>query len=157
MRNLFAFAAGVQKTLYWQLLDLRTNRDNMMTLMYGKIGLLGYENGALKKRYPTAEVFQHIARVLVGVRKVRRVDVPGKPSVFLFEVDRGSRGPALVVWERRDEFTGEDSPPVPFDCAWGAEKASAVDVFGQTLPLRITDGRLHLEISLTPVFLEAKR
>jgi hypothetical protein len=28
MRNLFAFAAGVQKTLYWQLLDIRTNRHD---------------------------------------------------------------------------------------------------------------------------------
>jgi hypothetical protein len=31
MRNLFALAAGVQKTLYWQLLDNRAHRDNMMT------------------------------------------------------------------------------------------------------------------------------
>ena len=44
MRNLFAFAAGVQKTLYWQLRDNRANRDNMMTLIWGKRLLA--ENGA---------------------------------------------------------------------------------------------------------------
>jgi hypothetical protein len=157
MRNLFAFAAGVQKTLYWQLLDIRTNRDNMMTLMYGKIGLLGYENGALRKRYPTADVFERMAKALAGVRAVKRIDVPEKPSIFLFEVDRGQRGPVSVVWERRDEFTGEDSPAVPFDCAWTAEKATAVDALGQTVPVRVAGGRLHLEISLTPVFLEPVR
>ena len=80
MRNLFAFAAGVQKTLYWQLLDLRTNRDNMI-----------------------------------------------------------------------------DSPAVPFDCAWAEKKAIAVDALGQTVPVHIAGGRLHLEISLTPVFLEPVR
>jgi hypothetical protein len=155
MRNLFAFAAGVQKTLYWQLLDLRTNRDNMMTLMYGKIGLLGYENGALRKRYSTADAFQRMAKALAGVRKVKRIDVPEKPSIFLFEVDRGQRGPVFVVWDRRDEFTGEDSPAVPFDCAWSAKHATVVDALGQTVPVQVGGGRLRLEISLTPVFLEA--
>jgi hypothetical protein len=157
MRNLFAFAAGVQKTLYWQLLDIRGNRDNMMTLMYGKIGLLGYEDEALKKRFPTAVAFQRMAKALEGVREVKRVDVPGKPSIFLFEVDRGARGPVFVAWERRDEFTGENSPPVPFDCAWNAEKATAVDALGQTVPVGIAGKRLRLEVSLTPVFIEVVR
>jgi len=154
MRNLFAFAAGVQKTLYWQLLDNRTNRDNMMTLMYGKIGLLGYENGALRKRYPTADAFQRLAKALASVRAVKRREVSGRPSIFLFEVNRGPRGPVSVVWERRDEFTGEDLPAVPFDCSWTAEKATATDALGQTVPVQVAGGRLHLEISLTPVFLE---
>jgi hypothetical protein len=154
MRNLFAFAAGAQKTLYWQLLDIRTNRDNMMTLMYGKIGLLGYENGELRKRYPTADAFQMMAKSLAGVREVKRIDVPGKPSIFLFRVDRGSRGPVLVVWERRDEFTGEDLPAVPFDYPWTATGATATDAFGKTVSVRVADGRLHLDISLTPVFVE---
>jgi hypothetical protein len=154
MRDLFAFAAGVQKTMYWQLLDLRANRDNMMTLMYGKIGLLGYENGALRKRYPTANVYQRMAKALAGVRSVKRMHVSAKPSIFLFQVDRGARGPLFVVWERRDEFTGEDSPAVEFDCAWAAKKAAAVDALGQTVSVRVADGRLYLEISLTPIFLE---
>jgi hypothetical protein len=154
MRNVFALAAGVQKTLYWQLLDIRTNRDNMMTLMYGKIGLLGHENGALTKRYPTADAYQRMAKALAGVREVKQIDVPGKPSIFLWEVDRGQRGSAFVVWERRDELTGEDSPPVPFDCAWTGKKATAVDVFGQTVPVQVTGGQLRLAISVTPIFIE---
>jgi hypothetical protein len=88
----------------------------MMTLMYGKIGLLGYENGALRKRSPTADAFQRMTTALAGVREMKRVEVPGQPSIFLFEVDRSPRGPVYVVWERRDEFSGEDSPAVRFDC-----------------------------------------
>ncbi|MGH9762413.1 MAG: hypothetical protein ACREDR_18670 [Blastocatellia bacterium] len=39
MRNIFALSAGVQKTLYWQLLQAAGDRDDLMTLMYGKIGM----------------------------------------------------------------------------------------------------------------------
>src|SRR5262249_49857787 len=97
MRNLFALAAGVEKTLYWQLLDNRANRDHIMTLMYGKIGLLGYEDGALRKRSPSADAFQRMASALAGVREVKRLEVSGKPSIFLFQVDRGIKGPIFVV------------------------------------------------------------
>jgi hypothetical protein len=157
MRNLFAFAAGVQKTLYWQLQDNRTNRDNMMTLIYGKIGFLGYEDGLLRKRYPSADAFQRMAKALAEVRDVKRADIPTKPSIFLFEVNRGPRGTVFVACERRDDFTGEDSPAVPFDCEWVADGATAVDALGHTVPVRVAGGRLHLEISLTPVFLEPVR
>ena len=98
-----------------------------------------------------------MATALGGLREVKRVEVSGNPSIFLFEVDRGPRGPVYVVWERRDEFSGEDAPAVPLDCAWTAERATAVDALGQTLPVRVIGGRLHLEISLTPVFLEPVR
>ena len=154
MRNLFAFSAGVQKTLYWELLEMRANRDHMMTLMYGKIGLMGYADGALQKRYPTADAFQRMARTFAGLSEVKRVEIHEKPSVFFFEVQRGARGPVFVVWERRDEFTGEDSPAVPFDCDWKTGKATAVDALGQNVPVQVADGRLHLQISLTPVYLE---
>ena len=155
-RNLFALCAGVQKTLYWQLADLRTNRDNMMTLMYGKIGLLGYENGVLRRRYPTADAYQHMAKALAGMREVKQIEVTGKPSIFLFQVDRGDRGPLLVVWERRDELKGENAPGVAFDWEWSSEGATASDVLGQAVPARIEGGKLHLEVSVTPIFIEAR-
>jgi hypothetical protein len=154
MRNLFAFSAGVQKTLYWQLMDLRTNRDNMMTLMYGKIGLMGYENGVLRRRYPSAEAYQRMAKALAGIQEVKRIEIVGKPSIFLFQVDRGQRGPLFVVWERGDEFNGENAPAVPFDCDWDSEKARAQDVLGHTVATSVKDRKLHLEISLTPIFIE---
>jgi hypothetical protein len=154
MRNLFALAAGVQKTLYWQFLDLRTNRDNLMTLMYGKIGLMGYENGMLCKRYPTADAFRRMARALAGVREVKQLEVPGNPAVFLFQVDRGQRGPVFVVWERRDDFKGEEIPARPLDWEWNSTHASATDALGQAVPALVEARKLHLAISLTPVFIE---
>lgn len=155
MRNVFAFSAGVQKTLYWELFADQLERDNLMTLMYGKISLLGYEDGVLKKYSPTAGAYKIMAKALEGVRAVKRLEVPGQLAVFLFEVDRGGRGRSYVVWERRNEFSGEDSPPVAFAWAWPGKKASAIDALGQSVPVQIGNGQLHLNISLTPIFIEA--
>jgi hypothetical protein len=42
--------------------------------MHGKIELLAYVNGALAKRYPTADVFECMAKALAGVREVKRIE-----------------------------------------------------------------------------------
>ena len=154
MRNVFAFAAGVQKTLYWELKPVLSDRDDLMTLMYGKTGLLGYENGSLQKRTPTAEAYQRMAKVFNGVRAVKQISVSGKPSLFFFEMDRGARGPAYVIWERRDAFSGEDAPAVPFDWAWTTKPPTASDALGQAVAVQVADGRLHLNVSVTPLFFE---
>jgi hypothetical protein len=88
------------------------------------------------------------------VERVRRAEVPGRPSLRLFEVDRRDRGPLLVVWDQRDAFSGEDQPPVAFDRPWPAA-AAAVDAFGHAHPAEAGGGRLHLEVSATPLFVTA--
>jgi hypothetical protein len=155
MRNLLALSAGVQKTMYWQLLSAPGPRDDMMTLMYGKIGLLGVENGALTKHTTTTDTFQRMAAALHGVRAVTRLESPAHPSIYVFQVDRGTRGPLYVVWEQRDPFTGEDAPPVPFAWPWSAKHAHAVDALGTKVPVTVEAGRLRLSVSLTPIYLEA--
>jgi hypothetical protein len=160
MRNLFALSAGVQKTVYWYLPGSPAPGDerfHIMNLMYGKIGLLELHDGVFTKRYLGADTFERMTKALTGTQHVKRIDVPDKPPIFLFEVDRGKRGQVYVVWERRDAFSGEDSPAVPFDWPWAAKSASAVDVLGQTIPAQVADGRLHLAVSLTPIFIEPGR
>jgi hemerythrin-like metal-binding protein len=119
------------------------------------IGLLGYENDALTKRTPTADAYERMAKAFDGVREVKQIIVAGKPAIFLFEMNRGNRGPAYVLWERRDAFSGEDAPPVPFDWAWAAKPPATVDALGQVVPNQVVDGRLQVKVSLTPIFIEA--
>jgi hypothetical protein len=157
MRNVLGLSAGVQKMLYWQFLNAHGDRDDMMTLMYGKIGMVGEEDGKLQKRYLVADVFERMAKALDGVEAVKRIDAPGRPDIFLFEIDRAGRRPAYVVWQQRDMFTGEDSPPVPFDWAWRVRKATALDALGRAAPLTLKKGRAHLAVSLTPIFVEPGR
>jgi hypothetical protein len=60
-----------------------------------------------------------------------------------------------VVWDQRDAFSGEDRPPVAVDRPWPAAAAAAVDAFGHAQPAEAGDGRLHLEVSATPLFVTA--
>ena len=92
-----------------------------------------------------------------GVRAVQRVEIEGKPSLFLFEVDRGPRGPLLVAWEQRDAFSGEDAAATPYDLPWRFPRARATDALGAAVPVQVKDGRLSLAISLTPIYIEPER
>jgi hypothetical protein len=160
MRNLLALSAGVQKTIYWYLPAPAIEGDaryDVMALMYGKIGLLHFRDGVIDGRTPTADAFERMAKVLAGVRQVRRVDLPAQPSIFLFEVTRAKHGPAYVAWDRRDAFSGEDSPAVPLEFKWPAKRARAVDALGGTVPVQVMGGMLHTQISLTPVLIEPAR
>jgi hypothetical protein len=154
VRNVMALSAGVQKTAFWDLSHDTSARDDVMTLMFGKLKLEEFAGGAARSRYPMADAFRRMAGALGDVESVHRIDVPDRPSIFLFEARRRGRGPVYVVWERRDAFSGEDAPPTPFDWPWAAPGARAVDALGQTVPAEVVVGRLSLPLSVTPVFVE---
>jgi len=138
MRNAPALSASVQTTLYWSLHVDTPNRDDVMNLMYGKTAVMGYADGELKKRYPIADVYQRMAMALAGVETVTRHVVPDHPAIFLFEVR-----------------TGEDAPATPFDFEWSARGAVATDATGHAVPVKAEKGRIALDVSVTPVFIEA--
>jgi hypothetical protein len=128
-----------------------------MDLLFGKLVLMDYEGSELRHRHPSAETFALLAERLAGVEVdgVTRREVPERPNLLVFEVRRHRRGPLLVVWEQRDAFDGEDEPPVAFDWPWPAARAVAVDALGQAQPAEVLDGRLKLQVPLTPVFIAA--
>jgi hypothetical protein len=154
MRNVLAFSAGVQKMVCFNLANEKTDHHHLFHLLFDKFKLMEYEDGVVKKRYPAAETLCRVTDKLAGVERVRRIDTPDRPTLYLFEVQRRERGSLLVVWERLDPFSGEDESPVSFEWSWDTPQARAVDAFGQNIPTEIKDGRLHLRVSLTPVFLE---
>jgi hypothetical protein len=154
MRNMLALSAGVRKTLYWDLWHDTSRRDDMMHLMYAKSKLLEYEGEKLTKRYPLANAFERMARELVGVQSVERIAIPEKPALYVFEVKRAGRTPLLVVWERRDAFSGEDQPADTFEWRWTFPRASAIDALEETIPTTVQDGHVRLPVSVTPIFLE---
>jgi hypothetical protein len=160
VRNVLALAAGVQKTIYWYLpyIPLQgAHRFNVMALMYGKIGLLQLEGDVVAKRTPSADAFERMARTLHDAQRVTRVEVPDAPSVYLFRAERGARGPAFVVWQQRDQFTGEDTPASPVALPWIEDKPRALDALGNSVAVTLDGARLTLPVSLTPIFLEPER
>lgn len=154
MRNLFALSSGVQKTLYWDVWNDASRRDDLMTLMYGKIMLFAYQGGRLSKRLPLADVYRRMAQALRGVQEVRRVEVADFPTVQLFEVKRQGRTPLWVAWLQRDAFSGEEAAPIAFDSPCPAKRAVATDTFGASVPVRLEDGRLRVKLTVTPVYID---
>ncbi len=128
-----------------------------MQLMFGKQVLTDLTDGQFKPRKPITDTFQLLARALVGTKRVTKIDVPDRPSIYVFEVERHDRSPLVVVWERRDAFKGEDEPPAPL--AWSSTytEARAVDAFGKGVPTEIGSGKLKLEVGATPILIEVRR
>jgi hypothetical protein len=158
MRNLLALSAGIRRTICWNLAPEIPNYQaplSIMDLMFGKFALLDYEGNELRHRYPSADAFALVAGQLAGVERVAHIAVPERPGLCLFEVQRGARGPLLVVWAARDPFTGEDEPPVPFEWPWRAPQARAIDALGQRQPVEVRNGRVALPVGITPIFIGA--
>ncbi|MBO0683895.1 MAG: hypothetical protein J2P45_12105 [Candidatus Dormibacteraeota bacterium] len=158
MRSVQALAAGLRRITCWDLApEIPGYEDHlsMLDLFYGKFVLMGYEGTELKLRHASGEAFALVAERLAGVESVTRVQSPGHEGLHLFEVRRAGRGPMLVAWDQRDAFHGEDEPPIAVEWAWPAERASAVDALGDHRSLDVVDGRVKLEVCLTPVFVAA--
>jgi hypothetical protein len=157
MRNILAMSAGVHRTLFWDFWHDRSNPHDLMQLMFGKQVLMDLVDGQFKPKKPITDTFRLLADALVGMKQVKKIDVPGKESIFLFEVERSGRSPLFVVWERRDSFKGEDLPAVPFAWPWKGDGARAVDAFGKRVAVEGKDGKLQMEVSVTPILFESEK
>ena len=162
MRNLFAFAAGVQRTLYWDLLHANGPRDDVMTLMYGKIGLLepilnaaSSDASAAFKRCPSAEVFARLTAHFAGFTRVQRHPIADEPNRFVFSIERANRPMLFVFWERRDLFMGETLPPSDFAWPWPDRAARATDLFGKMISVNVSENTLRFPLTIDPLFVEA--
>lgn len=153
MRNVLALAAGVQKTMYWDLWHDTSKRDDLAMLMFGKHRLTDYADGGFTPRQPLAQAFRQMTAMLAGVTLVRRVPVSAHPTLFVYEALRQDRDLLVIVWDRRDPFAA-DSPPVKFACPWTALTARARDALGQAVPVHLAGAQAHLDVTDCPIFLE---
>lgn len=154
MRNLLALSSGVRRTLCWNLAPETPGASaqySVMGLMFDKFKLMDYDGDKLTHRYPSADALALTTRMLHGATTVRRIE--SSPELYLFEVERPA-APLLVAWERRDDNTAETQPPTSLAHPWPAATARAVDTFGAPVPVEVRAGRLHLPVSVTPVFVE---
>lgn len=156
MRNLLAISAGAVKTFCFNLApDLAGRTHQVLNLMFNKYRLMDYADGRLTTYLPPAEAYRRMTGFLSGVESVTRINVPDIPAVYLFTIERRSGTPLLVVWERRDAYTGEDAPSTGFEWPWPAPGAHATDALGQNVPVDVRSGRVCCRISVTPTFIEA--
>ncbi|MFJ6569487.1 hypothetical protein ACIQNU_18880 [Streptomyces sp. NPDC091292] len=160
-RNVLALASGVTRTVCWNLApEVPGYADplNLMGFLFGKLALMDYEGRALTARRPSAETFALLADHLEGATSVCRLDHGGRgqradQEVFAFEVVRDSRPPLHILWSDGDTFTGEDAPPTPVDWPWPHPTAHVTDTFGSHVTAPHDGAAVHLDLSVTPLFL----
>jgi hypothetical protein len=150
-RNLLALSAGVRRTLFWDLWHDTSERYDVMALMYGKLKMFDYANGAFGKPYPIAAAFSRMCRTLKGVKSVRWIKLPESPTVMLFEADCGKRGTVLVVWKRGQAFA-EEPATTAIELRWSARRAVAQDVLGSDTAVQVRNAKVSLLVGATPVF-----
>ena len=156
-RNLFALSEGVRRTVCWQLAPEVGNYEDpftMMELMHGKLPLLAYEDGRLARRRLAADSFRRLVAHLTGADSVTRIGHDGPPEVCAFVINRPERGPLTVVWKDGDLVSGEREAPVSLEWPWPGDTAVANDALGQRAPVSLEGGRVRLDVSVTPTFLE---
>ena len=128
-----------------------------MTLRFGKTKLVDYDNAKVITEFPEVAVFKRMADFLNHIQTVTRIDVPGKPLLYYFKITKTDDNTVYVVWEKRDAFSGEDKPSTNYVLPWTARAAKAIDTFGKTVPLKVSDGNLEMSVSETPIFIEENK
>jgi hypothetical protein len=108
------------------------------------------------RRYPEADAFERLGRVLTRAVRVDRLELPDRPTIYAFRVDRVDAAPVLVVWERRDAFDGECAAPVAVTVPWSTSSAHVVDVFGNSHVAQLDDCAVRLQVTDTPLFVSGE-
>lgn len=157
MRNVLAFSAGVQKTMYWCLFDNTDNKYDLMTLMFGKNKLVEYSKGKVIKEYPEVAVFKRIADYLKDVKGIKRIDVTGKEMLYLFQITGTGNNVKYVAWEKRDAFSGEDQASTKFILPIPVNNLTTTDIFGNKIDAKTANDQIEINLSDTPVFIQVKK
>jgi hypothetical protein len=152
MRNMLALSAGVRKTLFWDLWHDASDKNNVMTLMYGKLKMMDKQDDVLGVELPVAGAFLRMTQTLAGIDSVKQIEMPDNPTIFLFEVRCRPDRRVYVVWQRRDAFGGEDEPPIKF--AWPAQlpDPKATDALGNAVGVTQANGQVSVMLSNTPIY-----
>ncbi len=141
--------------MFWDLWHDTSDRDNVMTLMYGKLKIVEFSHGKFGKRYPPADAFIRMTRALKGVKSIRQLPVPEAPSTMLFEADCGSRGEVLIAWKLGNLFA-EEPADTGLEWDWPAATCVAQDALGASIPVKVGAGKVSVMIGATPVFLSER-
>ena len=157
-RNLFALSEGVRRTVCWHLAPEVGDYEDpftMMELMHGKLPLMAYEDGRLARRRPPADSFRRLVAHLTGADSVTRVGDDGSPEICAFVVNRPERGALTVVWKDGDLVSGEQEAPVTLEWPWPGDTVVANNALGERVTVSLEGGRVRLDASVTPTFLES--
>ncbi|WP_225731499.1 MULTISPECIES: glycoside hydrolase family 5 protein [unclassified Nocardia] len=156
MRNLLALSAGVRRTTCWNLAPETPGGQKPYTilgLLFDKFALMDYDEDEITLRHRQADALALTSRMLHGAKTIQRMPTEN-PDSYIFEVDRDG-GPLVVAWQRHADLGDESAPATAHELPWPTATARALNAYGEPVPIRVTDGRATLPLTLTPIFVES--
>ncbi|MBC2696160.1 MAG: hypothetical protein HF982_12980 [Desulfobacteraceae bacterium] len=148
-RTVMALSAGVEKLWYWNLISQRHPHFGHHPI-FGKLRLMDEH---FRERYPAFYAYQRMAKKLKDIYSIERVTT-AKNNLYLFKITKKNGQQLYILWEKRDFFRGEDQPATPFELRLTWEKSKITDVFGNEQIKPIRNGKMLIEVTGTPLFLE---
>ena len=149
-RTMLALGAGMERLWYWSL-HAPWHNDLGPHPYFGKLRLTDLRNDY---KEPAFAIYARMAAKLDGYESIERIDT-GNEEVFFYRIERESKEPLFVLWEKRDVYDGETLPAVEFTWVFPWTSVVATDVFGNVATHYGSGGSVTLDITDTPLFLEA--
>jgi len=149
-RTALALEAGVEGLWYWSL-HAAWHPGKGPHPYFGKLRMADLR---LDYKAPAFEIYSQMAAKYDGYQSIERIDT-GDEEIYLFRIERESKEPLFVLWEKRDIYDGETLPAVEFTWVFPWTSVAATDVFGNVATHYERGGCVTLDITDTPLFLEA--
>jgi hypothetical protein len=158
VRNLIAFASGIERTAFFQLAQDQGDPDAPNTILYGRMALLARAANGAFTELPLADRFRRLATALEDANVIARLTVTDQPDVYAFRVTRRNRPPLLVAW-RRPPALGETvaAADVILPAGIGHATLSAVTIEGETVVATSVAGGVRIALSDMPVLIADER
>ena len=154
-RTVLALSAGVD-TLYWwniKASPANTVRCHFRHPVFGKMPLMEEQQDGTLVPNPTYYYFQTIASYINNVESVKAIDATD-PDIFIFEVTQDDGSKIFTIWEKRDQFDGENMPPTEFKFEIPWQNAIVQELFSDPEILSSIDREVTLYLTDTPLFIE---
>ncbi len=154
-RTILALSAGVDTLYWWNIKENSANtaRCHFRHPVFGKMPLMEEQQDGTLIPGPTFYFFQIMADYLNYVEAVDKIDTTD-PNIFLFEVTQDDGSKIFTIWEKRDQFDGENMPPTEFKFEIPWQNALVQELFSDLVILSSIDREVTLYLTDTPLFIE---
>jgi hypothetical protein len=149
-RTVIALSVGVEKLWYWNL----TSRRHPRLGPHPIFGKLRFMDENLNKRYPAFYAYQRMADNLKDIHSIEKIATHDN-DLYFYKIKKKNGAELYVLWEKRELFSGEEQPATRFRLPLSWKKMRISDVFGNQEIKETKNGTIIIEVTDTPLFLDA--
>lgn len=155
-RTILAFSSGVERLDWWNLHHPELGKGKLGCAIrhpiFGKMSLMTQKRDGTLIPNPTFNYYKVMAEKIDGAKSIEQLST--NANIYAFELIDKNDKTLYVIWEKRDQFTGEDDPSVSFKFSVPWQNAKATEIFGNQQTVTAVNGDITIQITDTPIFVE---